>query len=80
VKASGLAVPSTALLFGAQGTRVALAVDGKVRLVPVKVGRDLGKTLLVEEGLKPADQVLANPSPDLAEGTPVVPQAGEKKL
>lgn len=71
VASPGLVVPSTALVFGAQGTRAALVVDGKVHFVPVRVGRDMGKLLVVDDGLRETDLVVANPSQDLAEGTAV---------
>lgn len=69
---AGLAIPANTLLIRAEGMRVA-AVDaqGKVRLQPVKIGRNLGETVEVLDGVKPADVLVLNPSDSIAEGDKV---------
>ena len=46
-----LTVPTSALVFDAEGTRVAVVKDGKVHFQPVMVGRDLGTDLEINGGL-----------------------------
>jgi RND family efflux transporter MFP subunit len=57
-----LVVPLTALVFGAQGMRVA-AVDAndKVALKPVTLGRNLGNRVEIEAGLSLSDRLIDNP-------------------
>ncbi len=66
-----LIVPEQALLFRAQGLQVALVQDGKVHLQNIKLGLNLGETVQVMQGLKPTDQLIANPSDGLLEGQAV---------
>ena len=66
-----LLVPTSALLFNADGTTVALVKDDKVHIQPVKVGRDFGTMLEVTSGLTTADEVVTNPGEKLAEGISV---------
>jgi hypothetical protein len=40
-------------------------------LVPVKIGNDYGSTVEIVSGLRPSDEVIANPSDSLTNGTPV---------
>lgn len=59
-----LLVPVSALLFRAEGTRVATVVDGnKARLLPVVLGRDMGTQIEVTSGLR-ADSVVIDSPPD----------------
>lgn len=62
-------VPSNALLFRAEGVRVAL-VDGqgRVTLKPVRLGRNLGESIEVSEGLSADDRFVLNPSDSIADG------------
>ncbi len=46
-----------------------------VRLQPVRVGRNLGQSIEVLEGVKPADVLVLNPSDSIAEGDKVVIEA-----
>jgi membrane fusion protein, multidrug efflux system len=57
-----LSVPTTALLFGAQGM-LAAAVDAndKVVLKPVILGRNLGNRVEIESGLALSDRLIDNP-------------------
>jgi RND family efflux transporter MFP subunit len=64
-----LSVPSNALLFRAEGTRVAVVdADHKVRLRPVTVGRNYGETVELLDGIAATDRLVLNPSDSLAEG------------
>jgi RND family efflux transporter MFP subunit len=72
-------VPSNTLLFRAEGLRVGVVRNGRAELVPITIGRDFGATVEVVAGLRPTDQVIANPSDSLASGTQVqvsAPQTG----
>jgi RND family efflux transporter MFP subunit len=64
-----LSVPANALLFRAEGTRVAVVdADGKVHLRPVTLGRNSGETVEVIDGVTPNDRLVMNPSDSMAEG------------
>ncbi len=55
-------IPSNTLLFRSEGLRVGVVRDGKVQLVPIKIGRDYGDRVEVVSGLSAKDQVIVNPS------------------
>ena len=59
---STLRIPSTALIFGTNGMRVA-AVDAnnKVVLKTVRLGRDLGNRVEIQSGLSLTDRLIDNP-------------------
>ena len=62
-------IPSTTLLFRAQGPQVALVQgDNRVHLRSIQLGRDLGNSLEVLSGLRPEDSVVTNPSDSIIEG------------
>ena len=64
-----LTIPANALLFRAEGTRVAVVdAEGKVRLRSVSLGRNYGETVEVIDGITAADRLVHNPSDSLAEG------------
>jgi len=65
-------LPANALLFRKEGLQAAVVRDGKVDLVPVKIGHDFGDTVEVVSGLKATDAVIANPADSLADGASVV--------
>ena len=68
-----LQVPGNALLFRAEGPRVAVVgADGRVHLQPVVIARDLGQSLEIESGLTPKDRVIVNPGDSLADGDKVI--------
>lgn len=76
-----LIVPSSALVYNADGLRIATVQDGnKVKFQPVTLGRDLGTELEVTGGLADGDVIVANPGEQLAEGSEVkaVPLDKEK--
>ena len=63
-----LLVPSSALVFNATGSQVAVVKDNKVHFQSIVVGRDLGTELEVASGLNENDGVVSNPGERLAEG------------
>jgi RND family efflux transporter MFP subunit len=68
-----LTIPSNALIFRAEGTRVAVVdAQGRVHLRTVQLGRNYGETVEVLDGLGATDRLVLNPSDSLAEGDVVV--------
>ncbi|HEY4958514.1 MAG TPA: efflux RND transporter periplasmic adaptor subunit [Caldimonas sp.] len=67
-----LVVPTNALLFRGEGTRVAV-VDGTshVHLKAVTLGRNLGEAIEVLDGIGAGERLVVNPSDSLAEGDAV---------
>ena len=65
-------IPTNALMFRSEGVRVA-SVDaaGKVKLLPVKVGRNFGQNVEVLDGISGQERLVLNPSDSLAEGDTV---------
>jgi RND family efflux transporter MFP subunit len=64
-------IPSNTLLFRKEGLQVAIVKNGKVELVPVKMGRDYGNSVEIVSGLSGSDDVVLSPPDSLAGGTPV---------
>jgi membrane fusion protein (multidrug efflux system) len=66
---STLRIPSTALIFGTNGMRVA-AVDAnnKVVLKTVRLGRDLGNRVEIQSGLSLTDRLIDNPQESIEAG------------
>jgi RND family efflux transporter MFP subunit len=70
--ASALTIPTNALKIAGEGIRVAtLDAEKRVRLRPVKIGRNYGENVEVREGLTISDEVVLNPSDSLVEGDQV---------
>ncbi|MDL9998723.1 efflux RND transporter periplasmic adaptor subunit [Variovorax sp. J22P240] len=68
-----LTIPANALIFRAEGTRVAVVdAQGRVHLRTVQLGRNYGETVEVLDGLGATDRLVLNPSDSLAEGDVVV--------
>ncbi len=64
-----LTVPSNALLFRAEGTRIAVVdAQGRIGLRPVTLGRNYGENVEVLGGLEGTDRMVLNPSDSLADG------------
>lgn len=64
-----LSVPSSALIFDSSGTRVAtVGPHDRVRLQHVTLGRDLGSTVQITNGLSTADRVIDDPPDWLEQG------------
>jgi RND family efflux transporter MFP subunit len=67
-----ISVPVNALLFRAEGPRVAVVgADGRIQLRSVTIGRDFGTKLEILTGLDPNDQVVVNPADSLEDGEQV---------
>jgi RND family efflux transporter MFP subunit len=65
-----LIIPSSTVLFRAQGTQVALVQnDGSVHIQGIQIGRDFGNSVEVLSGLTPADSVIENPSDSITDGS-----------
>jgi RND family efflux transporter MFP subunit len=70
LRSSGtLVVPTNVLLFRAEGTRVA-TLDGanRVHLKPVTLGRNLGESIEVTDGIAAGERLVVNPPDSLTEG------------
>ncbi|MGD0677338.1 MAG: efflux RND transporter periplasmic adaptor subunit [Polyangiaceae bacterium] len=66
-----LLVPSTALVFNADGTRLALVLGDEIHWRTVKIDSDMGDQLAIASGLRETDAVVARPSDRLVEGMKV---------
>ena len=65
-------VPTNALLFRAEGARVAVVDgNGRVTLKAVTLGRNYGETVEVLDGLGAGERLVLNPSDSLADGDQV---------
>jgi RND family efflux transporter MFP subunit len=61
-------IPSTSLIFRSAGTQVAtVAPNGRIRLIPVTVGRDLGSTVEISGGLHGGERIVDSPPDSIAE-------------
>src|ERR1700761_1075940 len=75
--ASSMTLPSGALLFRGEGFRVGVVRDGRVQLVPIKIGHDYGAKVEITSGLAAQDQVILNPPDSLADGERVAVEKGD---
>lgn len=67
-----LAVPSGSLIFDRKGLRVAtVGADGKVKLKPITIARDLGQVVEIGSGLTADDRVIESPPDGIADGDAV---------
>ncbi|MFM0055086.1 efflux RND transporter periplasmic adaptor subunit [Paraburkholderia phytofirmans] len=77
-----LMVPGNALLFRAEGPRVAVVdAKGNVQLHKIVIAQDLGQSLEIESGIEANDKIIINPSDSIADGDHVQiqqPQANGK--
>jgi RND family efflux transporter MFP subunit len=71
---NGVTIPSSALLFRAEGLRVGVVRGDRVQLVPVTIGHDFGNSVEITSGLTVADEVILDPSDSLASGMEVHPR------
>jgi RND family efflux transporter MFP subunit len=77
---ASLVIPANALLFRKEGLSVAVVdQSGTVHLRPVQLGRNLGPTLEVLQGVSTSDRVVLNPPDSLAEGDHVTISAQAKE-
>jgi multidrug efflux system membrane fusion protein len=73
-----MTVPVNALLFRAEGPRVAVVgADQKISLKAVKIGRDFGTKVEILGGLNAGDKIVVNPADSLEEGQEVKIKTGE---
>jgi RND family efflux transporter MFP subunit len=64
-----LVIPTNVLLFRGEGTRVAVVDSSShVHLRPVTLGRNLGESIEVQDGIGVTERLVVNPSDSLAEG------------
>jgi RND family efflux transporter MFP subunit len=64
-----LAVPTNTLLFRREGTMAAVVgPDGRIEMKRLTLGRNLGQTVEVADGLQATDRVVLNPADSLAAG------------
>jgi RND family efflux transporter MFP subunit len=74
-----LVIPANALLFRKDGLSVAVVDQhDTVHLRPVQIGRNLGPTIEVLDGVSPADRLVLNPPDSLAENDRVTISAPGK--
>jgi len=67
-----LHIPSSALIFNQNGTRVAVAgPDDKVQFKTVTIARDLGREIEIGSGLAADDRVIVTPPDGIADGDQV---------
>lgn len=67
-------VPATAMMFNAQGTRVAIVGAGnKLHFQDVVIGRDLGTSIDIQAGLHGNEMIVSQPTVSLQEGQVVKP-------
>jgi RND family efflux transporter MFP subunit len=75
----GVRISANALLFRAEGPRVAtVEPDGHVALHEITLGRDFGTVIEVATGLKAGDAVILNPPASLEPGAVVRVQGDDK--
>ena len=68
-QAGTVQIPSSALVFRAKGTQVALLGPGdRVQMQPITLGRDLGGTVEVVAGLGPNAKIVDNPPDSISQG------------
>jgi hypothetical protein len=70
-KTPSFRISADALIFNSDGPLVAVVDNGVVDLKKIGVLRDLGREPEVNSGVKRGDQVILNPSVDIAKGAKV---------
>jgi membrane fusion protein, multidrug efflux system len=67
-----LRLPASALMFRAEGLRVAtLGANNRIVMKPISIETDLGTQVVVASGLAPKDRVVDNPPDSLGNGDEV---------
>jgi RND family efflux transporter MFP subunit len=64
-------IPTGALIFDAEGTKVWVAENGAAHVKHVTVGQDLGTNIEIASGLSGHESIITNPGERLLEGEPV---------
>lgn len=73
-------VPESALIFDADGTRVAVLDDHqRIRFQPVVIERNLGSEVGIRSGLEPGTRIVVNPGTRLREGQEVTIATNEEQ-
>jgi RND family efflux transporter MFP subunit len=68
-------VPATAVIFNAQGTRVAVVEGNRLHFQQVELGRDFGTSIDIQSGLQGNETIVKQPTVSLQEGERVTPIA-----
>ncbi len=75
-----LIVPASTVVINAAGTQVATVTkDNKVHYQKVELGRDYGTEIEIASGLTGNESLIATPTVDQTEGTPVKPVVQQQK-
>ena len=61
-------MPAEAIIFNREGVQVAVVENGVVRMRKITIARDFGTEVEVRDGVKAGDQVVLNPSVEMADG------------
>jgi RND family efflux transporter MFP subunit len=69
--ARSVTIPSNALLFRAEGLRVAVVRANKIVLAPVSIGHDYGNTVEITGGLTAQDAIVLDPPDSISAGESV---------
>jgi multidrug efflux pump subunit AcrA (membrane-fusion protein) len=73
-------IPATALVFDAQGTRVAIVgADNRLHFQEVVLGRDFGDSIDVQAGLQGSESIVKQPRVSLQEGQLIAPIEAQKR-
>lgn len=70
-KTPSMIIPADAVVFDQNGLHVAVVENGTARLQKITIARDFGNEVEVHDGVKPGDQVILNPTINLADGSKV---------
>lgn len=72
-RSRGLAIPVSAVLYGAEGPTVQVVTDGKISTRKIKLGLTQGKLVEIKDGLAEGDLVVAKSGTFLRDGDSVRP-------
>jgi RND family efflux transporter MFP subunit len=70
-KTPSMIIPADAVVFDQNGLHVVVVENGITRLQKITIARDFGTEVEVHDGVKAGDQVILNPTVNLAEGAKV---------
>ncbi len=77
---NALSIPTNALVIRGDGIKVAVVgAENRIRLQPVKIGRNYGQNVEVLDGVAITDRLVLNPSDSLTDGDQVVPTVPKEK-
>jgi hypothetical protein len=75
----GLLINGNAIAVRHDLSEVAVVADGKIRFVPVTIGRDFGTAVEILTGLKPGDVIVTDVTDDVVDGVAVTTHAGKQE-